>query len=121
MALLCLVQTNHLATTEVLVVVAATTHNNNDVGVLGMRNGAASVSFLSEALWEDSPPWGRKRKINLFDAVERTVVVVVAANHVGFLVVGKDRGVPKTANVEKRPISGPCLACSVENNTRLLS
>ena len=105
MALLCLVQTNHFATTEVLVVVAATTHNNNDVGVLGMRNGAASRTFLLESLWEDSPAWGRTRDINLFDAVERTVVGVVAANHVGFLVVGVDRGVPTTANVEKRPIS----------------
>ena len=104
MALLSLVQTNHFATTEALVV--ATTHNNNDVGVLGMRNGAASSTFLFEALWEDSPAWGRKREIDLFDAVEMTVVGVFAANHVGFLVVvGVDRGVPTTANVEKRPIS----------------
>ena len=116
MVLFSLVQTDHLATTEVLVVPVPTTHNNNDVGVLGMRNGAASPPFLSEALWEDSPPclsealwedsppWGRKREVNLFDAVERTVVGVAAANHVGFLVVGEDGGVPITANVEKRPI-----------------
>ena len=105
MALLSLVQTNHFATTEVLVVPVVTTHNNNDVGVLGMRNGAASLSFLPEALWEDSPAWGRKREMNLFDAVERTVVGVFAANHVGFLVVGEDGGVTMTANVETRPIS----------------
>ena len=104
MVLFCLVQTDHLATREVVVVVVVTTHNNNDVGVLGMRNGAASLSFLPEALWEDSPAWGRKREMNLFDAVERTVVGVFAANHVGFLVVGEDGGMIITANVEKRPI-----------------
>ena len=105
MALLSLVHTNHLATTEVLVVPVVTTHKNNDFGVLGMRNGAASISLLVESLRKNSPTWGRKRQINLFDAIERTVVGVAAANHVGFLVVGKDRGVITTANVEKRPIS----------------
>ena len=109
MALLCLVQTNHLATTEVVVVVVVTTHNNNnDVGVLGMRNGAASITFLFELLWKDSPTWGRKRQIKLFDAVERPIervgACIVAANHVGFLVAGVDRRVTTTANVETRPI-----------------
>ena len=104
MALLCLVQTNHLATREVLVFKVVTTHNNNDVGVLGMRNGAASRTFLFEALWKDSPAWGRKRQINLFDPVKRFEVGVVAANHVGFLVVSVDRGVKITVNVDKRPI-----------------
>ena len=104
MALLSLVQTNHLATTEELVVVVATTHNNNDVGVLGMRNGAASTTFLFEALWKDSPAWDRKREIDLFDAVERTVVEVVAANHIAFLVDCVDGRGPPTGNVEKRPV-----------------
>ena len=53
--------TNHLATTERLVAAVATTTYNNVVGVLGLRNGAASITFLVESLWKDSPAWGGKR------------------------------------------------------------
>ena len=113
---MCLVQSDYLATTEI-VVVAETTHNDNVVGVLGMRNGAASRTFLVESLWEDSPPWGTKREIDLFDTVEIVLVGVVAANNIRLLVVCADARVITTANVEKRPICGPLLASRVVHTT----
>ena len=75
--------TNHLATTERLVAAVATTTYNNVVGVLGLRNGAASITFL---VWKDSPA-------DLFDAVESTPALAGVAGRVII-----------TANVEKRPI-----------------